>query len=194
MNSTGIAPPRSDESQLARQAQRGDQEAFNALVRLHVRAVYRYVRRLTSDDEAAYDVVQVAFIKTWQAMPRFDAQRPLLPWLLRIADHALKDRWQAEQRRRTEALETLAGEPQDPRGGPFEALAAAELQRAVQEAVAALSPQQRRAFILVKLEEMSSAEAGAQMGLDAGTVRGHVMEALRRIHRFVRERGLLDEE
>jgi len=74
-----------DERDLVIRAQRGDVEAFGQLVRCHQSAVYNVAYRLTGNRQDAEDAAQEAFLKAFRAFDRFDPDRPLAPWLKRIA-------------------------------------------------------------------------------------------------------------
>ena len=72
------------EAQLIRQAQRGDSDAFAALVTLHERFVYNLAVRTLGDPEDAADMAQEAFVRAWQALPGFRAESQFRTWLYRI--------------------------------------------------------------------------------------------------------------
>lgn len=69
----------------------GDQRAFGALYDRYVDVVYRYLYRQTGARDIAEDLTSVTFMRALAALDRFDPQRPVAPWLLRIAHNALVD-------------------------------------------------------------------------------------------------------
>jgi RNA polymerase sigma factor (sigma-70 family) len=70
-----------------------DQSAFAALYERHLAALYDYARRLVRDADDAADVVQVAFIKAFDAIRNTgDTPRNFRPWLFQIAHNDAFDR------------------------------------------------------------------------------------------------------
>jgi RNA polymerase sigma-70 factor (ECF subfamily) len=74
-----------DERELVIRAQKGDVNAFGELVRRHQSAVYNVAYRMTGNRRDAEDAAQETFLKAFRAFDRFDPERPLAPWLKRIA-------------------------------------------------------------------------------------------------------------
>ncbi len=78
------------ERSLVERARAGDRDAFDALVRRKVDAVYRTAYVILGDSADAEDATQEAFLAAWRAMPqlreidRFDA------WLGRIVRNACR--------------------------------------------------------------------------------------------------------
>lgn len=73
------------EGDLVRQAQQGNTAAFGQLVARYQRVVFQIAYRLIRNRQEAEDVAQDTFVKAYQALERFDPERPLAPWLYRIA-------------------------------------------------------------------------------------------------------------
>jgi RNA polymerase sigma-70 factor (ECF subfamily) len=62
----------------------GDSEAFSALVDRHQGRIIGHLARLVGRDTAE-DLAQEAFVRAYQALPRYDATYPFRGWLLVIA-------------------------------------------------------------------------------------------------------------
>jgi RNA polymerase sigma-70 factor (ECF subfamily) len=85
-----------NEFNLTHQACQGDPEAWSVLVRQHQEAVFRLAYLLLGDADEASDVAQETFIRAFQALQsRFDPERPLRPWLLRITTNLVHNRRRA---------------------------------------------------------------------------------------------------
>src|SRR5262245_51366402 len=78
------AHDREAERDLARRAHRGDLAAFDQLVLRFQRPVRHLCWRMLRSSSAE-DAAQETFIRAFVHFDRFDAERPLLPWLLAIA-------------------------------------------------------------------------------------------------------------
>jgi len=90
-----MGPPARDdlaEADLVRRARRGDQAAFEALYRLHARAVHGFALRLCGDHAAAEDIAQETFLKMFGFLGGFREGAPLRPWLKRVAANLAIDR------------------------------------------------------------------------------------------------------
>lgn len=72
------------EAELIRQAQRGDTEAFAALVRLHERFVYNLALRSLGNPDDAADAAQDTFLRAWTGLPGFRGGSQFRTWLYRI--------------------------------------------------------------------------------------------------------------
>ena len=66
-----IEQPVSEEMQLVRRAKRGDDSAFEELVRRYDRNVFRIAQHITQNREDAEDVVQEAFLKAYSNLEKF---------------------------------------------------------------------------------------------------------------------------
>ena len=70
---------------LVRRAQAGDREAFGVIVRRYQRRVFAVGIRMLRNRSDAEDLVQETFLRAYRALDRFEPDRPLAPWLYRIA-------------------------------------------------------------------------------------------------------------
>ena len=81
-----------DESTLIRHATDGDAAAWEPLVLAHQEAVFRLCYLLLGDPDDAEDIAQETFLRAWKYLKRFDAARPLRPWLFSIASNLSSNR------------------------------------------------------------------------------------------------------
>src|SRR3954466_1633355 len=72
-------------------AQRGSDDAFSALVRIHKRRAYSVVRAIVLSHEDAEDAVQEGFLHAHRALDRFRPDQPFGAWLYRIMANAALD-------------------------------------------------------------------------------------------------------
>jgi len=70
---------------LALHAKDGSVAAYNILIVRYQDRVYRFLLRRTGSPAEAEDVAQETFLRAWQKLHTFEAERPLAPWLLTIA-------------------------------------------------------------------------------------------------------------
>ena len=81
-----------DEPTLIRHAANGDAAAWEPLMLAHQQAVFRLSYLLLGDPDDAEDIAQETFLRAWKYLKRFDATRPLRPWLLSIASNLASNR------------------------------------------------------------------------------------------------------
>src|SRR5260221_11056822 len=80
-----LVGPVSEELSLVQAAKRGDDSAFEELVRRYDRNVFRIAQHITQNREDAEDVVQEAFLKAYGNLAQFQEQSKFYTWLVRTA-------------------------------------------------------------------------------------------------------------
>jgi RNA polymerase sigma-70 factor (ECF subfamily) len=175
------ADPSENDAALARRAAKGDRSAFDAIVRRYQEPLYRFIRRYVGDADEAYDLLQETFVSAWQALGRYDPERPAVTWLRRIALNKCRD-W---GRRRTVRSFFFGAAPLD--GAPELSLAtpAGEDNEAVlsrlDRAIANLPGQLKEPLLLTAFEGLSQEAAGRALGITAKAVETRVYRARKRL-------------
>jgi len=179
-----------DDRRLVDAARRGDEDAFAALVERHASGMHRVVARVLSDDAEAWDVVQMAWLRAWQSLGRYDSHWRFSTWVYRIASNLAIDVLRARGSR--ERAHVRAGEawlrPASVASRPAALAAEGEVEHVLRELVAGLTPQQRAAFVLREVEGMETAEVADILGCTATTVRNHVFQARRTLRGAMEQR------
>src|ERR1700755_1401651 len=161
--------PRRD-AEPVRAAQRGSEEAIEALFRRHWRRAHRAAYLIVRDADAAEDIAQEAFLSALRALDRFDRRRPFRPWLHRIVVNRAIDHARARTLRR-EVGEEAAGEPTAAEPG-------SGLDPDLVTALAERDPEQRAAIVLRYLLEYTPGEIGKMLDLPRGTVNSRLRRGL----------------
>src|SRR4030095_13657401 len=73
-------------------SQKGDQDAFAALVDEHQRYIYNLALRVVKDENEALDLTQETFVRAWTALPNFKGQSQFRTWLYRIVTNLCYNR------------------------------------------------------------------------------------------------------
>jgi RNA polymerase sigma-70 factor (ECF subfamily) len=169
----------SDE-ELARAAQRGDADAYDRLVRRHLRPAMALAWQYCRDLADAEDIVQDAFHRAVRALPDYDPGRPFAPWFYAIVRNAaLGARGKASRRAALVPVQPI--ERDLPSVGIPDPALAGDLRRALE----ALAPMQQAVFHLCEVEGFTSVEAGTMLGVSEGTVRTHLHRARRALRAYV---------
>ncbi len=177
-----------DDAAAVAQARSGDQDAFRVLMERHARSVYRLAYRMTGRPEDAEDVVQETFVRVYRQLGRFEARSHFATWLYRIAFNCAIDYMRARPHRESaeqnEHLERLSGES----GGATadELVFAGEINGRVQEALGALSPQERAAFLMRHCEGCTINEICQALGLRANATKHSIFRAVRKMRAALR--------
>ena len=87
----GVSDTTRPEAELVALAQKGDQQAYGALVRRHQDRIYRHLLNLTGSREDALELAQDVFIKAWEALPAWRPDAQFHTWVYRIASNAALD-------------------------------------------------------------------------------------------------------
>ncbi|MFZ7094933.1 RNA polymerase sigma factor [Luteimonas dalianensis] len=87
-----------EEARLVRRARWGSREAFETLYSRHAGAIHALALRLTGNPATAEDVTQETFLQLLRFMDAMAPDRPLRPWLKRVAANAAIDRLRRERR------------------------------------------------------------------------------------------------
>ena len=166
-----------DDRQLAALARGGDEGAFALIVRRHQAGVRRCAARIVGDDEEARDIAQLAFVRAWENLGKYDPTWSFSTWLYRIASNLAIDVLRSrDSRDRTHAAHLrLVGDSVGP-SAPRD-LAEREVRRIFTELSATLTPTQRAAFVLREVEGLATNEVAEALGCSEATVRNHVFQA-----------------
>lgn len=177
-----------DEKDLIQKAGRGDECAFEALVKAHQNMVYNLCLRMIGDREEAFDLSQETFIKAWHAISLFQGDSKFTTWLSRIASNTCIDHLRKQKRRKTISLTSLDDEETpieheiaDCSKDPAYLAQLAEDHALVREAFLGLPKQDRLILSLRAIEDMSYQEIGEVMDLKAGTVKSKLSRAREKI-------------
>ncbi len=184
------------EKELLGRLQRGEEAAFEVLVRENAPRMLAVARRLLGSEEEAHDAVQEAFLSAFRALDRFQGEARLSTWLHRIAVNASLMRLRAKRRRPEESIEELlprfledghfAEAPRPWQESAPSLLEREELRAEVRSAIAGLPEPYRDVLWLRDIEELDTAETARLLGLTAAAVKT-------RLHRArVALRGALD--
>src|SRR5499427_7340383 len=141
---------------LIRAAQRGDQDAFEQLVRAYDQSVLRHAMNLLRSPEEARDVYQEVFLKVFRNLHTFRFDCSFHTWLYRIVTNVCLDHLRKRVVRKEEPAVVETGEgPVDRMDGFEEESAQADPERAtwnrqlkkrIEDALGGLTPRERMVF------------------------------------------------
>ena len=157
-------------------AQAGDQRAYAALLQDGAKFVRVIARRYHRDAGAIEDVVQETLLSIHRIRHTYEPGRPVEPWIAAVAKARAIDALRSNKRR--SALETeisseaLAAVPDQSTGPTLEASSE------VAAALASLPAGQRAAVRMLKIEEMSLAQAAEASGQSVPALKSMLHRAM----------------
>ena len=165
----------------------GDTRAFETLYDRHALPVWRFVLRSVQQPELADELVQEVWLTVVREAARYEARARFRTWLFTLAHHRVVDHWRrhrphasldASTEDGASLADTLAAESGF---GPERRLDSREQAQALLDALAALPPLQREAFLLQAEGGLSVAEIAATTGVSAETAKSRLRYARTRL-------------
>lgn len=169
------------------QLQQGDISGLEALVRIHQVRAIRTAFLVTHDRALAEDVVQAAFLRAYERIGQFDAQRPFGPWFFRsVARDAVKAAVRGERQVSLARTSQTADCVTDSGAEPGISWEKAETRQEVWAALGTLSPAQRSAIVQRYYLGLSEAEMASVSNCPPGTIKSRLHGARERLRLLLR--------
>ena len=185
---------------LIRAAQKGDENAFEALLTQHERTVYRIVYAILGNGTDAEDVTQEVFIKLWRTLPRYRFDASFSTYLTRIAHNAAYDHLRANRRHaQIEPLirvdadgeeEPLPLADPDPQGDPAAWYLSREAAAQLRDAIDRLPPDMREILVLRLHCAYSYEQIATLLAISEGTVKSRLHRAKKMLQKILKNGNL----
>jgi RNA polymerase sigma-70 factor (ECF subfamily) len=183
ISSRAGAPPDGADAALIERIAGGDRRAFGAFVERHWARLYRCALATSGDGAAAEDAIQEAFIAVWRSAASFRGGSARA-WLFTIARNAAchEIRRRSGEQEGLVSLEDLgtAAAWDGPSSGD-RVLRSLEDRDRLRKALAALSPEDQDALLLLDVEELKAEEAACALGVGVGAVKSRLHRARLRL-------------
>jgi RNA polymerase sigma-70 factor (ECF subfamily) len=173
-----------DEHQLVAAAKSGDATAFEELVSRYERKIFRLTMNITRNREDAEDAMQDAFLKSYSHLKTFQGDSRFYTWLVRIAANEALMRLRKRRPNQFSLDEPIEGdedliprELQDWGPGPEQRFAQTEMREILSGVIEELEPDYRIVFVLRDIEELSTEETAASLGISIPAVKSRLLRA-----------------
>ena len=152
----------------------GETALYEIIMRRYNQRLYRLVISILRDRDETEDVMQDAYVRAYQRLGQFEGRAAFSTWLARIAVHEAFARLRS--RGRMQQLDTeFEGEISVDFTGaslnPEESTSQAELARLLEYSLMNLPDQYRTVLMLRDVEELSTSETAAALGLTEENVK-----------------------
>jgi RNA polymerase sigma-70 factor (ECF subfamily) len=177
-----VTPP--TDAEVIRRVLAGEAEAFGILVSRHRDRFTRFALHMLGNREDAEEALQDAFVRSYRSLAQCAERDRFDAWLYRIlANRCRTARTRRRRRERTfvpdpVAIERAAGRSQSD---------AAEWREEIARALAQLTPEQREAFLLKHVEELSYEEMVELSGIGLSALKMRVKRACERLETLLRD-------
>ena len=153
---------------------RGDQAAWERIVRLHWRRVFNVAYKFVGKHDEAEDLAQDIFIKIFKSLGTYDRRANFQTWLVSVSRNLCIDHYRSVRKERqtidravdANELAPAAAEP-----GPIAALEQRDRITLLRKALASLPDTLRTAVVMRDIQELSYQEIAERLTLPEGTVK-----------------------
>ena len=163
-----------DEAALIRAAQKGDQDAFEQLVRVYDQSVLKLALNLLRSPEDARDVYQEAFLRVYRNLNNFRFDCSFHTWLYRIVTNLCLDQMRKRKVRKEEPavfsasdgpLDRMDSVPEDRvDGDPQRHLFSGQVRLRIKKVLEGMTPRERMVFELRHYQGLRLRRIGEILG------------------------------
>ena len=169
---------------LVRSALEGDARAFTALVDRHAAACLRFATRMLGERADAEDVAQETFLRVFHALHAYDEGTAFRTWLFSILVNRCRTALLRRARRERRVVLDDAAVRQTV---ALHGADTGELQDEIRWAVTHLPAEQREAFLLRHVEELSYDEMAEATGVGISALKMRVKRACLRLQQLLED-------
>jgi RNA polymerase sigma-70 factor (ECF subfamily) len=175
--------------ELLRRCRAGESRFYEPLVRAYERPALRAAVSLLGDPDEARDAVQDSFVRAYQALDKFDLERPFAPWFFRILRNTCRDRLRLRKPRfelsaLDRALTTEEGD--GPERNQERGAARTLLWRGLER----IGAEHREVLVLKEIDGFSYAELAGALEVPEGTIASRLYHARRALRDAFRDLGV----
>ncbi|SRR6266487_1455383 len=185
-------PAGNPDSDLVEQITKGDQEAFETLVRRYTAPLFNFIHRYVKDYEQSHDILQHVFFQLHLHIPQLNTnlstlhtREPIKAWLYQVAWNRCMDELRKKKPILFSDLELGDEEEEwsflemipDPYPLPEEVAEQSDMQKRLQQAIQALPFKFRRIVILRYREELTFVEIGQMLNIPQNTAKTYFQRA-----------------
>jgi len=189
MSADQPAPPETIETLIGR-CLRGDELAWEFIVRQYWRKVFNVAYKFVGEHDEAEDLTQEIFLKIFKALDTFDRRANFQTWLISVSRNLCIDHYRSVRKEREtidRAVDPNELSPAAHDAGPMAALEQQDRVALLGQALAALPESLRMAVLMRDIQELSYQEIAEQLQLPEGTVKSRINRGRADLARQIRK-------
>jgi len=179
-----------NDDQLIQKVQKGDNYAFDLLVKRYQRKIYFLAYRMVKNHDNADDIAQDTFINAYSAIKSFKAGYSFYTWLYRICMNLSINFLKRQKFMIPESQFEENASPLEKEATKVDAadhLASKELEIKIDRALNSLPPKFKAVLILRIYEDLSYEEIAQTLNISTGTVMSRLYRARERMQEMLKE-------
>ena len=182
------------EKELIQAARKGDDSAFEELVRAYEKRIYHLALRMCGNADDAYEIAQEAFLGAWKGMRFFRGDSSFSTWIYRLTSNAAIDFLRRQRRQGGGDNVSLDDEDTflevaDTAPSPHQQAEGMELRQALAKGLLSLSAEHRQVLLLRELQGLTYEEIAASLDLDLGTVKSRIARGREKLRKYLVNSG-----
>ncbi len=174
-----------NEEHLLENCRKGSRDAFEVLVKRHMKDAYRIAAGLVGNSDDALELSQEAFYRAFRNIRHLNPQSKFFPWFYQILKNLCFSHLRKRRLRRTSALPQIDGEDLTAADGdgfdPHLVVERNESKDQVWKAIGRLSPKHREVIILRHFRDMSYEQMAEALFCSTGTVMSRLYHARKKL-------------
>ncbi|HXE80883.1 MAG TPA: sigma-70 family RNA polymerase sigma factor [Vicinamibacterales bacterium] len=182
-------PPLAAIDDLIERCLRGDQQAWDAIVRQHWRKVFNVAYKFTGRHDEAEDLTQEIFLKIFRSLSTFDRRANFQTWLISVSRNLCIDHYRSVRKER-ETIDRQVDPghltPASTEASPLAALEQQDRAAMLRQALQALPDALRQAVLMRDIQEMTYQEIAVRLDLPEGTVKSRINRGRTELARQIR--------
>jgi RNA polymerase sigma-70 factor (ECF subfamily) len=183
------SPSPEDIETLIQRCLRGDQLAWDQIVRQYWRKVFNVAYKFVAKHDEAEDLTQDIFLKIFKSLDTFDRRANFQTWLISISRNLCIDHYRSVRKEReTIDRDIDANElaPVSHDAGPVAALEQRDRVTLLRQALGELPDTLRTAVLMRDIQELSYQEIADRLRLPEGTVKSRINRGRTELARQIR--------
>jgi RNA polymerase sigma-70 factor (ECF subfamily) len=182
--------PEDDWVRLVQAVAAGDQQALRALYERTHRLVFTLALRISGDRESAEEITLDVFHDVWRRAAKYSPEGgPVLGWIMNQARSRAIDRLRFDQRKKRAPQQPAHREDEIQLAAPVDEMDAGRRRGLLQEALTALTGDERQAIETAFFSELTYSETAARLNQPLGTVKSRVRSALAKLRKALDAEG-----
>jgi RNA polymerase sigma-70 factor, ECF subfamily len=171
--------------ELAARCLAGDREAFESLYRQHAHRLYNLSYRMAGSAEAD-DLLQDVFLQAYRKLGTYKGESSLGTWLYRLTMNLCLDHLRSRRGKMALVTDSLDEEDAAPVVSPERPAEAISARLDLEQAIEALPPSYRAAFVLHDVEGYQHDEISKLLGIAEGSSKSLLHKARMRLRTLLR--------